>query len=64
MCGANKHQHMYNDDKNIMKIMFPEVVWDEKFLCEPCAKREAGKKRWSNIKKQEKSKCLTDIKKQ
>ena len=51
MCGANKHQHIYNDDKNIMKIMFPEVVWDEQFLCEPCTKREAGKKRWSKIKK-------------
>ena len=43
--------YMYKDDKNTMKAMFPEVIWEEQIICEPCTKREVGKKYWNKIKR-------------
>jgi len=52
MCGKYGTQ-MYKDDKSIMKIMFKEVDWQEQIICEPCAKRESGKKYWNKVKRSE-----------
>ena len=52
MCGGSKYQHIYRDDKNVMKSLFPEVDWEEQFICESCTKRELGKSGWKKLKKE------------
>ena len=42
MCGKYS-TFIYKDDKSIMKSLFPEVNWEEQFVCEGCARRECGK---------------------
>ena len=51
MCGKYGN-FIYKDDKSIMKSLFPEVNWKEQIICEPCAKRESGKKNWNKIKRE------------
>ena len=50
MCGKYG-TFMYKDDKSIMKSLFREVIWEEQFVCEGCARRESGKKSWEKIKR-------------
>lgn len=46
MCGNSDYQHMYLDNKQIMKQLFPELNWKEQEICEKCAQRESGRKYW------------------
>tara|TARA_R100000306_G_C4316984_1_gene113149 strand:- start:188 stop:352 length:165 start_codon:yes stop_codon:yes gene_type:complete len=50
MCGKYG-TFMYKDNKDIMKKLFPDYKWEEQIICEPCAKRESGKKYWNKIKR-------------
>jgi len=50
MCGKYS-TFIYKDDKSIMKSLFPEVNWEEQFVCEGCARRECGKKSWEKVKR-------------
>ena len=50
MCGKYS-TFIYKDDKSIMKSLFPEVNWEEQFVCEGCARRECGKKSWGKVKR-------------
>ena len=50
MCGKYS-AFIYLDDKSSVRHMFPELEWEGQKICEPCAKREAGKKFWNQIKR-------------
>ena len=50
MCSKEGLQHIYLDDKKTMKQMCPEYDWGEQYICEGCAKREAGNRKWMEIK--------------
>ena len=50
MCGKYGN-FMYKDDKNTVKKLFSEINWKEQIICEPCAKRESGKKYWGKVKR-------------
>ena len=51
MCGKEGMQHIYLDNKKTMKQMCPELEWEEQYICEGCAKREAGNRQWMKIKR-------------
>ena len=50
MCGKYGN-HMYLDGKEMAKGLFPEVDWKDLYICEKCAKREAGNKLWKKLKR-------------
>ena len=50
MCHKHAAQaYMYN--AQLYNKLFPEVDLKPKTICENCAKRESGKKRWPNIRR-------------
>ena len=42
---------IYLDNKDTVKGLFPEVDWEESYICEKCAKRETGSKHWKTVKR-------------
>ena len=50
MCD-NYGTHMYLDDKDMVKGLFPEVDYKDLTICEKCAKREVGNKNWKLVKR-------------
>jgi len=51
MCSKTEYQHIYLDDKESMKSLFPEVNWKKQEICEQCAQRESGKKNWEKVRR-------------
>jgi hypothetical protein len=51
MCCKYGYHHIYIDDKSIMKKLFPEIDWKTMEICEPCAQRESGLKKFNQIKR-------------
>ena len=50
MCD-NYGTHMYLDDKDMVKGLFPEVDYKDLTICEKCTKREVGNKNWKLVKR-------------
>ena len=52
VCGEHrKNQHLYLDNKHMVKALFPEYHWTEQVICEKCAKRGVGIKKWTTVKR-------------
>ena len=51
MCRKTDYHHIYLDDKDTIKRMFPECDWKEQLICEKCAQRESGKREWLKVKR-------------
>jgi hypothetical protein len=52
MCNKYKGKKpMYLDNKKLIRALFPDQDWEAQIICEPCAQRESGKKKWKSIKR-------------